>query len=131
MNDKETGRIIVTSSPWGIIDFFSEEARKFHQVMDEREEVYEIQSPLTDHKSYHDAVEEVAYDIVEGLRCPGCEVVIVGEGTKCFCKDELTDVLAAAHYKLRWHSEDCLHENHEDPTMERSYPALLEEADDV
>ncbi len=94
------------------------------------EEVYEIQRPGTEnYKSYHTAVEEVAYDIVEGLRCGGCELVIVGEGTKCFCEDELIPILAAAHETARWCSEKCLVENHEDPSMEKSYPALLEETE--
>ena len=96
------------------------------------EEVYEIQRPGTEnYKSYHTAVEEVAYDITEGLRCAGCEVILIGDKVLgCFCKDELIPVLAAAHENLRWHNEDCLIENHEDPTMEKSYPALMEEPDD-
>ncbi|KKM94146.1 hypothetical protein LCGC14_1201250 [marine sediment metagenome] len=94
------------------------------------EEVYEIQSPLSGRQTYHDAKMEVALDIVEGLRCGGCELVIVGEGIQCFCKDELIAVLASAHETSRWCSEDCLFENHEDPTLlppGQGYPALLEE----
>ena len=70
-----------------------------------------------------DSISEVMSDLVfMGRVCAGC-LSSIGmspnleySGVECFCKDELTPYLADAHDGLRWCSEDCLHDTHEDPT---------------
>jgi len=55
---------------------------------------------------------EVAYGTLEGLYCLGCEIPIIGDGFLCYCDEELG---MPAHTNIRWCSEECLIENHENP----------------
>ena len=55
---------------------------------------------------------EVAYGTLDGLYCLGCETPIVGEGFPCYCNEELG---MDAHVDIRWCTEECLHNTHEEP----------------
>ena len=59
--------------------------------------------------------EVIANLIFIGRACAGCLAPSFG-GVPCFCLDELTGVLAEAHSRVRWCSEECLHETHEEPS---------------
>ena len=54
----------------------------------------------------------VAYGTLDGLYCLGCEAPIVGEGIHCYCDEELG---MDAHVDIRWCTEECLHNTHEEP----------------
>ena len=74
--------------------------------------------------------EEIAHDILDGIRCMCCEKLLIGESVSCYCKDEVAPFLAAAHVNVRWCNEDCLHSSHEVPKSDQNYEALSEEVDD-
>ena len=54
----------------------------------------------------------VAYGTLEGLYCLGCEILIIGQGTVCYCSEELD---MDAHINIRWCTEECLIRTHEEP----------------
>ncbi len=58
------------------------------------------------------APREVALGTLEGLYCLGCETPIYGEGWPCYCDEELG---MRAHVGIRWCTEECLIQNHEEP----------------
>lgn len=94
-DDRPTGRIVMASGPYGVMDFFSEEARKFHEVMDKG-------------------------SIEEGTACPGCESPVTEEtGVECYCEAE---GFSRQHETWLWCSRECQYKTHEIPYSVPSHP---------
>ena len=65
--------------------------------------------------AYANAQAEIAYDVMEGQCCPGCEIPIQEDkGIECFCSVE---GFSRDHERMLWCSQEC-----QDKTHEIAYP---------
>ena len=63
--------------------------------------------------AHANAQAEVTYDVMEGQRCPGCEIPIQEDtGVECYCA---TEGYSRDHERMLWCSQDCQDRNHEIP----------------
>ncbi|KKK79247.1 hypothetical protein LCGC14_2835400, partial [marine sediment metagenome] len=55
---------------------------------------------------------EIGYDIMEGRRCPGCEVPVAEDsGVECYCAAE---DFGRTHELYKWCTQRCFDATHED-----------------